>query len=102
MSRDWTKSFFRDEIFSPGSSEAVEAAVDEVKFIWKALKLKKGSRVLDVPCGTGRHALKLARRGASVLGVDVTPSYLSEARRDARGVSNLRYARVDNATPRRA
>ena len=95
MSRDWTKTFFRSEIFSPGSPEAVAAAADEVKFLWKVLKLRKGSRVLDIPCGTGRHAVRLARRGASVLGVDVTPEYLREARRAARGLPNARFVRGD-------
>jgi SAM-dependent methyltransferase len=95
VTSDWTKKFFRGEIFSPGSPEAVAAAADEVKFLWKVLKLRKGSRVLDIPCGTGRHALRLARRGASVLGVDVTPEYLRQARRAARGVPNVRFVRGD-------
>ncbi|MDE2509692.1 MAG: methyltransferase domain-containing protein [Elusimicrobia bacterium] len=95
MSRDWTKSFFRKEIFTPGSPEAVSAAPDEVKFLWKVLGLKKGSRVLDIPCGTGRHAVRLARRGASVLGVDITESYLREARRAAGQLRNVRFVRGD-------
>jgi SAM-dependent methyltransferase len=95
MSRDWTKSFFRREIFTPGSPEAVAAAPGEVRFLWRALGLAKGSRVLDVACGTGRHAVRLARRGASVLGVDVTPAYLAEARRAARGLPNARFLRAD-------
>jgi SAM-dependent methyltransferase len=95
MSGDWTKSFFRREIFTPGSPEAVAAATDEVKFLWKVLKLRKGSRVLDIPCGTGRHALRLARRGASVLGVDASEAYLREARRAAKRIPNVRFVRGD-------
>ncbi len=95
VSRDWTKTFFRREIFTPGSPEAVSAAGGEAKFLWKVLGLRKGSRVLDVACGTGRHAVRLARRGASVLGVDATPAYLREARRAARGMSNARFLRAD-------
>jgi SAM-dependent methyltransferase len=95
VSRDWTKSFFRNEIFTPGSPEAVAAAPAEAKFLWKVLDLKKGSRVLDVPCGTGRHAVRLARRGASVLGVDITEAYLREARRAAGKLPNVRFMRGD-------
>ena len=40
-------------------------------------------RVLDVGCGTGRHALEMARRGYLVVGIDVARSYLVQARRDA-------------------
>jgi SAM-dependent methyltransferase len=95
MRREWTKSFFRPEIFTPGSPEAVAAAADETAFLWKALGLKKGSRVLDIPCGTGRHAVRLARRGASVLGVDITPAYLREARRASNKLPNIRFVRGD-------
>ena len=95
MSRDWTKSFFRAEIFTPGTPDAVAAAGAETQFIWKALGLKKGSRVLDIPCGTGRHAVRLARRGASVLGVDITAAYLSEAKRAAGKLPNVRFVRGD-------
>ena len=95
MSRDWTKSFFRAPVFDPGASEAVDAAPREVAFIWKALKLKRGSRVLDIPCGTGRHALLLARRGALVLGLDASPEYLRAARAAARSLPNVRFVKGD-------
>jgi SAM-dependent methyltransferase len=95
MSADWTKSFFRKSIFTPGSSEAMAAAAQETKFIWKVLGLRKGSRVLDVPCGTGRHSLRLARLGASVLGVDITPEYLRTARAQAKGQPRVSFMRAD-------
>jgi ubiquinone/menaquinone biosynthesis C-methylase UbiE len=40
-----------------------------------------GRRVLDLGCGTGRHALWLAAAGARVVGVDFSPGMLAEARR---------------------
>ena len=39
-----------------------------------------GYRILDVGCGTGRHALELARRGAQVSGVDFSMGMLEKAR----------------------
>lgn len=39
--------------------------------------------VLDAGCGTGRVAIELARRGVEVVGVDVDPSMIAEARRRA-------------------
>ena len=43
-----------------------------------------GLRVLDVGCGTGRHALRLAARGADVTGLDPSPEMLAVAREQAR------------------
>jgi len=37
--------------------------------------------VLDAGCGTGRVAIELARHGIEVVGVDVNPSMIEEARR---------------------
>jgi len=39
--------------------------------------------VLDAGCGTGRVAIELARRGVSVVGVDVDASMLATARKSA-------------------
>jgi SAM-dependent methyltransferase len=95
VSRDWTKSFFRSEVFTPAAAEAQGAAAQEVRFLWKVLKLRRGARVLDIPCGAGRHAVRLARRGAQVVGVDITPEYLRQARRAGRGLKNIRFERGD-------
>lgn len=91
----WTKSFFRPEVFTPGAPEALASAPAEAAAAWKLLKLRRGSKVLDLACGTGRHSVRLARRGASVLGVDVTREYLETARRAAKGLPNCRFAEGD-------
>lgn len=43
-----------------------------------------GTHVLDVACGTGAVAIEAARRGAHVIGVDITPSMLEEAAQRAK------------------
>lgn len=40
-------------------------------------------RVLDLGCGTGNHAVRFARRGHVVTGIDRSPHMLAEARRKA-------------------
>jgi SAM-dependent methyltransferase len=51
-------------------------------------------RTLDFGCGVGRVTLPLARTSASVLGVDIAPGMLSEARKNARerGLDNVTFA----------
>ncbi len=61
----------------------VESTAREVAFAISVLKLRGGERILDLACGFGRHALDLAARGYSVVGVDVTQAYIAEARRRA-------------------
>lgn len=45
------------------------------------------ARVLDAGCGTGRVGIELAQRGYEVVGVDLDPSMLAHARRDAPDVT---------------
>lgn len=54
-------------------------------------------RVLDLGCGTGHTAVAVAPQAAQVVGLDLTPAMLAEARAlaAARGVANLRLERAD-------
>ncbi len=55
----------------------------EVDFLVEELALVPGRTVLDVGCGTGRHAVELARRGCCVTGIDLSRGMLEQARRRA-------------------
>ena len=67
---------------------AVRAAVGEVR----------GLNVLDLGCGTGRHALSLAAAGATVVGVDFSEGMLDEARRKP-GAGAVRFVVHDLHLP---
>jgi ubiquinone/menaquinone biosynthesis C-methylase UbiE len=60
----------------------------------RALGLRRGERILDVPCGFGRHARMLAARGMEVVGVDLSAAMLAEARRGRRS-ARPRFERGD-------
>ncbi len=55
----------------------------EVELIWRLLGLEPGMAVLDLACGHGRIANRLAERGCQVVGLDASPGFLDLARRDA-------------------
>ncbi len=55
----------------------------EIDFLFDALALTPGMRVLDVGCGPGRHAYELARRGVIVHGIDISERFIELARADA-------------------
>ena len=59
-------------------------------WLWRALDLQPGKRLLDVTCGPGLYAVELARRGCEVVGVDFGPAAIAHARDLARsqGVSD--------------
>jgi len=58
--------------------------VQEVDFVLAELKLPQKSCILDMACGTGRHAVELAERGYRVTGVDISAGMLAEARKTAK------------------
>ncbi len=68
--------FYADRL-SDSNSDA-EAGV-----VWEIGRLQAGVRVLDLACGHGRIANRLAARGAVVCGLDATLRFLSIARDDA-------------------
>ena len=58
------------------------------------LSLPVGARILDVPCGQGRHAHLLAETGYDVDGLDYSRHLLGIARKRGTGL-NLRYTQGD-------
>lgn len=55
----------------------------ETDRIWRLAELEPGMEVLDLACGHGRIANRLAARGARVTGLDATPMFLDLARAEA-------------------
>jgi SAM-dependent methyltransferase len=60
----------------------------QAELVWSLLELEPRMEVLDLACGHGRIANRLAERGVRVTGLDATPLFLERARADAavRGV----------------
>ena len=80
----WYETFFDEDwlnfVALRGTEEVSRTQVD---FVVERLGLPPGAKVLDMPCGHGRHALELARRGFAVTGVDLSEPSLEIARAQA-------------------
>lgn len=63
-----------------------EASDRQAELLWRLLGLSPKSEVLDLACGHGRIANRLAARGASVTGLDADSFFLERAREGGQGV----------------
>jgi SAM-dependent methyltransferase len=68
-------AFLGPIIFGEGFTKPAAEQIDGVLTL---APVAPGSRILDMPCGVGRHTLELARRGHFVTAVDRTRSYLDQ------------------------
>jgi SAM-dependent methyltransferase len=81
-SSDW-RQFFDGHAPQYDENVFTRNTVAEVDFLIEALELSPGNTILDVGCGTGRHAIELARRGFVVTGIDLSSGMLEQARAKA-------------------
>jgi SAM-dependent methyltransferase len=73
-----------------------DKTVSEVDRLLKMLKPLGHERILDLGCGTGRHSLELARRGFSVVGIELVQANVDVAREAAEAQSlNTEFIQAD-------
>jgi len=61
-----------------------EAECDFIEQVFKKFSENKPKKVLDIGCGTGGHAIPLARRGYDVTGIDRSGEMIKIARQKAK------------------
>lgn len=80
------------EGFLSTQMELSERTRNEIDGVIRLLRLSPGGRVLDCPCGYGRHALGLARQGFEVVGSDINGEMLAPALAAAKRGANITFA----------
>jgi SAM-dependent methyltransferase len=83
VAADWWQTWFGPAYLALYDAVLAERTPVEVDQIERLLQLHPARRILDLPCGQGRHAIELARRGYEVTGVDLSAYMLGVARERA-------------------
>lgn len=78
---DWYQKSFGNDYLIVYKHRDMQGAYEEVRRMMEWLELPKGSEVLDLCCGMGRHSMALTEFGFKVTGVDLSEVLLSEARK---------------------
>ena len=76
ISDNWYEDFFQGincEIWE--NAIPPELTKLEVDFLVNELNLQQGQHILDMPCGFGRHAIELSKRGFTVTGIDISETF---------------------------
>ncbi|HRZ25765.1 MAG TPA: class I SAM-dependent methyltransferase, partial [Spirochaetota bacterium] len=79
----WYETLFENYADTYDRECFVQGTPGECDFIEQELGHDRSLRIIDIGCGTGRHAIELSRRGYSVTGIDLSESQLGRAREKA-------------------
>jgi len=83
MRRKWYEALFTDYAETYDKESFTQGTSGECDFIEAEIGRDRAVPILDIGCGTGRHAVELAQRGYKVTGIDLSPSQIETARAKA-------------------
>ncbi len=81
--KQWYEILFSNFARQYDEQPFTSGTIGEVDFLETEISHNRSARILDIGCGTGRHSLELAKRGYSVVGVDLSECMLAKARTKA-------------------
>ncbi len=97
---DWWQTWFGPGYLALYDAYLAERTPVETDQLEALLRIHPPRRVLDLPCGQGRHSIELARRGYDVTGVDLSPFMLDVAKmRAAAAAVQVRWLQGDMRRP---
>ncbi len=99
---DWFEEWFDSPLYEKlyANRDEKEAA-RLVQLLEDTLKLEECSKILDLGCGRGRHAINLNKKGYDVTGIDLSEQAIATAREKAGdlGLKNIRFKVRDMRHP---
>lgn len=81
--KQWYEALFENYAHKYDNEPFVQGTVGECDFIEQEVKQDTSLKILDIGCGTGRHAIELAKRGYNVTGIDLSENQIKRAREKA-------------------
>lgn len=82
---DWYTTFFTGLALEFWDKALpMEITLKEIGFILSKAGIDKEARILDIPCGSGRVAIPLAKEGYRVTGIDLSAENINTLNRNAR------------------
>ena len=81
--KQWYEELFENYGLKYDNESYTQGTIGECDFIEKEIDYNKNIRILDIGCGTGRHAIELTKRGYTVVGIDLSESLLRRAKEKA-------------------
>ena len=85
--KQWYEKLFTNYANTYDEEKFTQGTIQEVDFIEDEIGHDTSKTILDIGCGTGRHTVELAKRGYSVVGIDLSESQLNKAREKAQAAS---------------
>lgn len=70
MDKQWYELLFENYGRNYDNEVFTQGTAGECEFIEKEMEFDQSMKILDVGCGTGRHAIELTKRGYSITGID--------------------------------
>lgn len=92
----WYELLFKNYAVKYDSERYTNGTLGECDFFESECGYNKQTLILDIGCGTGRHAIELAKRGYNVTGIDLSESQLKRAREKALSTGfEIKFIKMD-------
>ena len=75
---DWFNTRYYHILYGHRGHQEAENFIDKLTSF---LEVQANEKILDVPCGRGRHAIHLHKKGLDVTGIDLAPCNIAKAKK---------------------
>ena len=76
--KDWFNSPYYHLLYKNRDKKEAQTFIDN---LIKKLKINENTKILDVACGKGRHAIYMNKKGMNVIGIDLSKNNINKAKK---------------------